>query len=212
VGACAAKTLANMAREQRLRGSMISQGAISALLRAHKLCAEDAKPEKTGARDAAHALARLLITTDPRLLPHAQVKYADEDLVIFECCMALTNLATVGEDAKRKIIAMKGIGSIEFAQFSETLLVRRAATEALSNLVPEEGLVDYLATGDKIRLWILLAEDWESDVETARAASGCLASLAYEPKTAAAMRRFGAVERLAVLCLPGALAREREED
>jgi len=81
-------------------------------------------------------------------------------------------------------------------------LVRRAATEALSNLVPDQGLIDYLAVGDKIRLWLLLSEDAESDFETARAACGCLASLAYHPETAAAMRRFGATERLAVLCLP----------
>jgi len=78
---------------------------------------------KAGIKDSAHALARLLITTDPRLLPHAQVmdaigplieqvKTSDEDLVIFECCMALTNLATVGEDAKRKIISMRGIGAL----------------------------------------------------------------------------------------------------
>ena len=46
IGAAAAKTLANMAREQRLRGTMISQGAISALLKAHKLCSEDDKPDK----------------------------------------------------------------------------------------------------------------------------------------------------------------------
>jgi len=214
IAACAAKTLANMAREQRLRGQMISQGAVGCLLRAHKLCGEGDKPDKTGTKDAAAALARLLITTDPRLLPnnHAmdaigplleQVKANDEDVIEFESLMALTNIAVLGDEARRKIAQSKsGISTIEFAQFSETLPVRRAATELLSNLVPDDEFVNYLAMGDKVRLWLLLAEDWETDMATARAAAGCLASLAADPRTAAAMRRYGATDRLAAMCLP----------
>jgi len=225
IAGAVAKALLNMAGQARVRGTMIAQGAIPVLAKAHKIGMEEetAHRAKTKSetyrgspicRDAAHALARLLITTDPRLLPNNyvmdaitplvdQVKKCDEDLVVFECLMALTNLAVVGDAVKHKIGALKGIHAFEYAQFSETPLVRRAATEALCNLFPDEEFLKFLAHGDKARLWILLAEDWEADMATSRAAAGCLAQVAYEPKIASRMRRFGATQRLTDMILDG---------
>lgn len=223
VASAVAKAMSNMASQTRVRGTMLAQGAISTLLKAHKIGHDEDQTQKSRTdtyrgspicRDAAHALARLLITTDPRLLPNAQVmdclaplvdqvRKSDEDLVIFECLMALTNLEVVGDQVKDRIISLKGIHAYEYAQFSETPMVRRAATEALANLFPSDGLTKWLAHGDKTRLWILLAEDWEADMQTSRAAAGCLAQLAYEPLIASRLRRFGCTERLSNVVMEG---------
>lgn len=82
---------------------MFKQGAARALI---ELASKD-QDEKTKAH-AAHALGKMLITTDPHLVGHSiimdciaplvkQVRYSDSDLVIFECSMALTNLSVLSE-------------------------------------------------------------------------------------------------------------------
>jgi len=132
-----------------------------------------------------------------------QIKKCEEDLIVFECLMAMTNLEVVGDQVKNRVISLSGLHAFEYAQFSETPLVRRAATEALANLVPCDGIVEWLAHGDKVRLWVLLTEDWDADMPTSRGASGCLAQMAYEPKVASRMRRFGGTERLANVIVDG---------
>lgn len=214
------KSMVNLAGQQRLRGQMIAQGAVSCLLRAHKLGREEEQEYKRThtnhdtyrgspiCRDATHALARLLISTDPRLLPHEhvmdcvaplveQIRKSDVDLVVFECCMALTNLEVVGDVVKDKVSSLNGISALEYAQFSENVMVRRSATEAIANLVPCDGLFKFLAFGDKVRLWLLFTEDFESDELTSKAAAGLLAQVSCDPLVASRVRRFGGAQRLA---------------
>ncbi|KAH9258585.1 hypothetical protein BASA81_003087 [Batrachochytrium salamandrivorans] len=214
------KAMVNLAGQQRLRGQMIAQGAVSCLLRAHKLGKEEEQEYKRThtnhdtyrgspiCRDATHALARLLISTDPRLLPHEhvmdcvaplveQIRKSDIDLVVFECCMALTNLEVVGDVVKDKVSSLNGISALEYAQFSENVMVRRSATEAIANLVPCDGLFKFLAFGDKVRLWLLFTEDFESDELTSKAAAGLLAQVSCDPLVASRIRRFGGAQRLA---------------
>jgi protein unc-45 len=59
--------------------------------------------------------------------------------------------------------------------FSDHEMVRRAATEAMCNLVPHKAMMDHLAQPDHLKLWLAFAVDYEDNYECARAAAGCLA-------------------------------------
>jgi hypothetical protein len=135
-----------------------------------------------------HTIAKLLITTNPQLLTSAQrlgsVKpllrlirdIKAKDLQHFEALMAITNVASTGEDAKNRIVSEKGIAALHYAMFSDHEMVRRAATEAMCNLVPHEAMMEHLQETDHLRLWMAFAEDYEDvNYECARAAAGCLA-------------------------------------
>jgi hypothetical protein len=97
------------------------------------------------------------------------------DLQCFEGLLAVTNIAASGDDAKEKIISEKGISVLNYAMFSDHSMVRRAGTEAMCNLVPHPAMVKHLSDPQNLRLWLAFAADHESNLECARAASGCLA-------------------------------------
>ena len=92
--------------------------------------------------------------------------------------MALTNIASFSDDTKARIASEKGIRLIEYQQFSEHELVRRAATECLTNMMPCPAMLEHLRKSEKLKLWCAFAEDYESDLPTARAAAGTLAMAA----------------------------------
>lgn len=50
----------------------------------------------------------------------------------FEAAMALCNLASLSDDLRNKILREQGVSVLENMMFDEDLLVRRAATQALS--------------------------------------------------------------------------------
>ena len=101
-------------------------------------------------RHSRHCIAKLLVTTNPTLLTSAQRlgsirpliqlirDIKAKDLQVFEALLAVTNVASSGEDAQNRIVSDQGIGSLHFAMFSDHELVRRAATEAMCNLVPHK--------------------------------------------------------------------------
>merc|ERR1712071_577723 len=80
-----------------------------------------------------------------------------------------------GMEAKHRIVSEKGISILNYAMFSDHDMVRRAATEAMSNLVPHENMMEYLSNGEKLRLWVSFATDYEDHLDCAKAAAGCLA-------------------------------------
>ena len=71
----------------------------------------------------------------------ARLSQAERELAQFEAAMALTNIAALGDAAKRRIVQERGLRKLEYLQFSENLQVRRAATEAISNMVPNPDAV-----------------------------------------------------------------------
>lgn len=174
VRAAVARTYCNIAVFREVRGQMFSQGAPRALIdltadRSESIFGkEEARGRETydqRERDkrlsetkklAAHALAKMFITTDPNLIGFSVVmdslkplvdnlKLSDEDLICFETSMALTNLSTVSYDVKRKIINLNTIKYLEYASYNDDLLVRRSACECLSNLVPEKEMIEVSA-------------------------------------------------------------------
>ncbi|MEL7342094.1 MAG: hypothetical protein AAGM67_16550, partial [Bacteroidota bacterium] len=177
-----------MAGEESTRGVLIQQGILSACIKVEK----NEGPTETDTmkkviRLARHTIAKMLVSTNPSLLTSAQrlgsirplVRLVRDikasDLQQFEALLAATNLASSGEDAQNRIVSEKGIGAFHYAMFSDHHLVRRAATEAMCNLVPHKAMMDHLHETEHLRLWTGFASDYEENYECARAAAGCLA-------------------------------------
>jgi hypothetical protein len=181
-------TMNRMAEEASVRGIMIQQGVLSSCIQLEKAeSPTETEVMKKVIRVARHCIAKLLITTNPSLLTSAQTlgsvrplislvrDIKASDLQHFEALLAMTNIASSGDDAKQRIVSEKGISSLHFAMFSDHELVRRAATEAMCNLVPHEKMMEHLAEEEHMRLWFAFAVDYEDHFECARAATGCLA-------------------------------------
>ena len=176
-----ALALRQIAVEPSVRGSLIQQGG-------YKTCLDlSAKDSTKCVCDATWCLGKTLVTTNPGVLTAPQRvgcvgallrllrDHRCPDLAHFEALLGLTNVATFSDEMKARVVAEKGLRTLEYMQFSDHLLVRRAATECLTNLMPHPDMVAHLRDGEKLKLWCAFAEDFESDLPTARAAAGCLA-------------------------------------
>ena len=150
----AARAMRQICVEPSIRGAVVQQGGL-------KLCCTIAtsdpstEPEvKKAARlEAAHAVAKTLVTTNPHLLTEHQRLGAVKPLLMlcrdgdatnlqqFECLLSLTNVLSCGEPEHNKFIAEKGISTVHYLVFSEHLMVRRAATETLCNLSSNESFL-----------------------------------------------------------------------
>ena len=187
-----AQALCNtVATNMEARAQLVQAGGLTCLLRLHD-GDEDATKGLAG-----QALARVLITTNPSLLPlHTVtgcvapllwgVERSKDDLKEFESLMALTNLLSLNEPSIMDRVAKKA-KSVEYCMFSDHPLVRRAATEAMCNMVGHEDVVTFLTankSGERVRLWLALAQDEQEAFETARAAAGGLAMMVADPRLA----------------------------
>lgn len=56
----------------------------------------------------------------------------------FEALMALTNLAHLGENVRKRILKEGGFANIEYYMYEEHQMLRRAATECICNLVVQD--------------------------------------------------------------------------
>lgn len=187
--------LNRMANEPSVRGSLIQQGALTACIKVDK----DPNPSehmKKIIRTARHTIARILVTMNPSLLTSAQCMGAIKPLILlirdveaidlyrFESLMALTNIGASGEEKKDKIVAEGGIATLNYCMFSQHAMIRKAATEALCNLVGNKKFMEHLANPEDLRLWLAFSADFEEHYECARAASGCLAMATQDPEIA----------------------------
>ena len=181
-----------------LRGPLAQQGAVKLLVPIWAILPE---ADQVARRTTAHALARILISTNPSLVfggnrsnpldaairPLASIIPPDpaadsRDLLpTFETLMALTNLASLDDESTRPTIIHIAWSHIEEQLLSANALVTKAAVELICNLVQApEGIALY-ADGTpkaKNRLHILLALADAEDEGTRSAAGGALASLA----------------------------------
>lgn len=60
----------------------------------------------------------------------------------FEALMALTNLASIGESIRKRILKEGGFSQIEQYMFEEHPLLQRAATECMCNMVVQDEVSD----------------------------------------------------------------------
>ena len=99
--------------------------------------------------------------------------------------MALTNLSSQDAEAASRVAQADGLqAKIEFLMLEDHVLIRRAATELLCNLVAgSDSLFKRYSEGNaaKSRLQILVALSDVDDLPTRLAASGALASLTSSP-------------------------------
>lgn len=168
-----------------------------------------AKPLGTKISNAAgQAIAKILISTNPNLLPSASLLSCirplldlckgETQLLQFEALMALTNIASVSDETKNRIVGEpQGLATLQYLQFSEHELVRRASTEAVCNLLPNEEVIEKVFMNEeKLRLWLAFAsvEEEEEDVETARAAGGALAMVSQVPQVSWLLMKHGGLQ------------------
>ena len=177
-----------LTNEVENRGAVIQQGGAKALL---GLANENTAKGKL---IAAQALAKLGITSDPRLAfpgqrllevvrPLVSLLSAEHGLMQFEGLMALTNLASMNDDVRRRILKEGGVRHMESLMFEEHELIRRAATEALCNMIclPEVATRFHRSDDiERVKLWTLFSG--EEDEKLAIAASGGLSILSRDPK------------------------------
>ena len=168
------------------RGTVMQQGGVKSLL-----LLTNSNTSK-GKLIASQALAKICITNDPKLAfsgqrllevirPLVRLLKSDHGLQLFEALMALTNLASTTDDARQRIIKEGGVPLMESLMFEEHELIRRAATEALCNMIQVPEVHDRFFKDDieRVKLWTLFSG--EDDIYLARAASGGLAQLTCDP-------------------------------
>lgn len=146
------------------------------------------KGTQNGKKQASQALARIGISINPevafpgqRMLevirPLLNLLHPDcSALENFEALMALCNLASVSSSVRQRILKEKGLHKIEAYMFEDHVLLRRASTQVITNLIVEESIIEnYEGENDKTKYLFLLC--FEEDLETVEAASGALAML-----------------------------------
>ncbi|KAG2195853.1 hypothetical protein INT47_012394 [Mucor saturninus] len=181
----ASQTYLNLVTPQSVRGQLLQQGIVKALL-----------PLSRTDIVASQALAKLAITADPRIAfqgdtildlvrPFLELCKDTTQLRQFEGLMSLTNLASVDDRVRLLIENADGMTIFENLQLSNNELVQRAATEMVCNMTFCEPVFDRYSdpkvSQNRIRLLMILSDG--EDPATRKAASGALAILANSPNT-----------------------------
>ncbi|ESZ90754.1 hypothetical protein SBOR_8867 [Sclerotinia borealis F-4128] len=210
----------SLSKSPKIRGRMAQQGAIKLLIHAYTIFPSDNVPAQ---RTTAHALARILISTNPQhvfggtnplslvsaikpllLLLEDDPTVEHRDLLpVFESLLALTNLASTDDSARNPIIRLAW-SRIEELLLSNNKMVTRATVELICNLMQSPQGVAKFADGSKQashRTHILLALADAEDFATRRAAGGALASLTeWDSAVNAILERDRGVALLLGMC------------
>lgn len=173
--------------QQELRGIVVQQGGAKVLL---PMALEGTVK---GKKQASQALARIGITINPEVAfpgqrcvevirPLLSLLHPEcNALENFEALMALCNLAGVNETTRTRIIKEGGVQKVESYMYEEHQMLRRAATQVMTNLILSPDVVKmFEGKNDKCKLLFLLC--LEEDEDTAKAAAGGLAMLTSASK------------------------------
>lgn len=210
----------SIAKTPKIRGTMAQQGAVRLLLHAFTVFPE---ASSTSRRATAHALALILISTNPlhvfggtnpypltsairplvNLLTDDPNETSPSLLPTFEALLALTNLASTDDHARNPIIRLAFSTLTDLLLSSNTLVVR-ATVELLCNLVLSPQGAAKFGDGSKIasnNMHVMLALADSEDLKTRLAAGGALASLAqWDGAVNAILERERGVRILLGLC------------
>lgn len=210
----------SLSRTPNLRGQMAQQGAVRLLLHAYNVFPAD---DTASLRPTARALALILSSINPSLVfggtnpqsltsavrPLLTLLKPDETsesgslLPTFESLLALTNLASVSEDARTPII--RAFSTLDDLVLSSNTMVSRATVELICNLVVDPPGAAKFADGTKMssnRINILLALADSEDLRTRLAAGGALASLTqWDGAVNAIFERERGIKRLLGMCM-----------
>jgi hypothetical protein len=199
------RILLSLSRNPRDRGKIAQQGGVKLLVaHAQRNLQPSDQPPNT---DAAHALARVLISLNPEHVfapgstPHVTdavpplvalletrhgeglVDQPRDLLPVFESLLALTNLASASDAAAANSVVKSAWDDVEELLLNNNTMLRRAACELICNLTPTPAGAAKFADGSKRadqRLRILVAMADVDDLPTRRAAGGALAMLTEE--------------------------------
>lgn len=174
--------------EEDLRGIVVQQGGAKTLVDLSTKNNTDA-----GKILASWSLARITITANPEttfpgqriyevVRPLISLLHVDRTaLQNFEALLALTNLASLNDSLRKKIVAEKGLASIEHYMTEDHEMLRRAGTECMCNMVMNEQVAKtFEAENDRLKLIVLYCGD--EDELVVRAATGALAMLTHSEK------------------------------
>lgn len=175
-----------IAEDEKHRGALVQKGGAKCLI---PLANEGTDVGKTR---AAQALAKIAITMNPELaFPGERALEVVRPLIAllhventglqnFEALLALTNLASLRDSVRGRILTEKnGFGSIENYMFEDHDMIKRAATECMCNLASNNlALERFKGENDRVKLLVLFC--FEEDVKLISAASGCLACLSRD--------------------------------
>lgn len=212
------KIILSFSRTPAFRGIIAQQGAIPLLLYAYQNPTADALCRQT----ASHALARVLISIDPKLIRNhtnsavPALLFLLEDntegmsetprdmLPTFEALLAITNLASDSSLKAGTEIVKAAFSRIEDLLLSSNSMIQRAATELVCNLMAYPSGIEKFADGSKAagrRLHVLIALADAEDTRTRRAAGGALAMITeFETCITAILDRERGLDVLLGLC------------
>ncbi|KIW86415.1 hypothetical protein Z517_01811 [Fonsecaea pedrosoi CBS 271.37] len=198
------RILLSLSKNPKDRGKIAQQGAIKLLVSHAQRSLQSPENSVQAHPEAAHALARILISLNPaHIFPPgstpditdavpplvallktpggAALNDQPRDLLpVFESLLALTNLASAPTSNAASFIIKSAWDDIEDFLLGNNELVRRAACELICNLTVVPTGVEKFADGSKRaaqRLRILVAMADVEDLPTRRAAGGALAML-----------------------------------
>ncbi|XP_048256515.1 protein unc-45 homolog B-like [Haliotis rufescens] len=184
-----ARVFMSIATEENLRGLIVQQGGAKVLLPL------SLQSTDIGEVLAAHALAKIAVTMNPEVAFPGQRMYEivrplisllqveRSGLQNFEALMALTNLASVSDSVRNRIVSEKGIPAIDNYMYEEHEMLRRAATQCMCNLVMNEKVIKlYEGENDRVKLMVLFCG--EEDPELRLAAAGAIAMISSLPSIA----------------------------
>lgn len=174
-----------LASQTELRGLIVQQGGVKALLNLSHDGTEKGK------RQASQALARLGISIDPAVAFSGQKNFdvvrpllnlltpECNALENFEALLALCNLASMNESVRTHIVKEGGLPKVESMMYEEHEYLRRAGVQVMTNLILSPKVIEiYEGENDRTKMLFLLCG--EEDVDTAKAAAGALAFLTAE--------------------------------
>lgn len=175
--------------QQEVRGIVVQQGGAKVLLP----LALEGTPK--GKKQASQALARLGITINPEVaFPGQRIYEVIRPLISlldpecsalenFEALMALCNIAGINDAVRKRILEEGGLQKIENYMYEEHEMLRRAATQCITNMVMcEETIKFFEKENDRVKYLVILCE--EEDVDTSMAAAGALAMVTSFSKIA----------------------------
>ncbi|XP_065665225.1 protein unc-45 homolog A [Hydra vulgaris] len=172
------------------RGKVIAQGGVKTLL------SLALKGTEKGMDCASQALAKIGITNDPRLAFSGQrcmevvrpliklIHFKKSPLLRFEGLMALTNLASMNDDVRKRIMKEKGFSEIESLMFDEDDQLKCAAVQCMCNLVLNQDAFNMFKDTSSVteRLKLIVLYCGEDPPELSKAAAGTLAVLTSDPE------------------------------
>ncbi|KAK9722798.1 SWI5-dependent HO expression protein 4 [Basidiobolus ranarum] len=178
-----AQVFLNIATNPENRGLIVQGGGVRILI------AIGNSNEKSASAIASQALAKIAITMDPTVAFRDNQIYELVRLFIrlckgesllgqFEALLALTNITSISEEVRERVVKANGVEEFENLMFSDHEMVRRAATETMCNMMMCQSVYEtYCSEGSDNKRKILLALSDVEDFPTRRAASGAIAIL-----------------------------------